>query len=74
MECCTSWSRWGLHAHQYFLRELTPVIPAVRSLKQENDEFKANLGYIGRPCLKKLPPNPSFTENQFISPNTNYIQ
>jgi hypothetical protein len=31
-----------------------PVIPpALRRLRQEYGEFKANLGYTARPCLKK---------------------
>jgi chloramphenicol O-acetyltransferase len=30
----------------------TPVSPAVRRLRQENGEFKANLGFISRPWLK----------------------
>jgi hypothetical protein len=29
------------------------VISALRRLKQENSEFKANLGYISKPCIKK---------------------
>jgi hypothetical protein len=31
----------------------TPVIPALGRLKQKNHGFKASLGYIVRPCLKK---------------------
>jgi hypothetical protein len=30
------------------------VIPALRRLRQEDHEFKVNLGCIERPCLKKL--------------------
>jgi hypothetical protein len=32
---------------------LTPVIPALRGLRQENQEFEASLGYIARCCLKR---------------------
>jgi hypothetical protein len=30
----------------------TPVIPALKKLRQENYEFKASLGYIARACFK----------------------
>jgi hypothetical protein len=30
-----------------------PVIPALRRLRQENHEFKASLGCMLRPCVKK---------------------
>jgi hypothetical protein len=33
-------------------KEHTPVIPALR-LRQEDNEFKANLGFMARLCLKK---------------------
>jgi hypothetical protein len=29
-----------------------PVIPEQKRLRQEDWEFKANLEYMGRPCLK----------------------
>jgi hypothetical protein len=29
-----------------------PVIPAFRRQRQENQEFKANLGYIAKPYFK----------------------
>jgi hypothetical protein len=29
-----------------------PAIPALRRLRQEEQGFQANLGYIVRPCLK----------------------
>jgi hypothetical protein len=31
----------------------TPIIPACGKLRQEDLGFRANLGYIARPCLKK---------------------
>jgi hypothetical protein len=31
----------------------TPVIPALRRLRQEDLEFKVSLGYAGRHCLRK---------------------
>jgi hypothetical protein len=29
------------------------VIPVLRRLSQEDHKFKASLGYIARPCLKR---------------------
>jgi hypothetical protein len=37
-------------------KEHTPVIPALR-LRQEDNEFKANLGFMARLCLKKKKKN-----------------
>jgi hypothetical protein len=31
----------------------TPIIPALRRLLEEDLKFKASLGYVARPCLKK---------------------
>jgi hypothetical protein len=31
----------------------TPAIPGFERLSQENHKFEANLGFIGRPSLKK---------------------
>jgi hypothetical protein len=31
----------------------TSVIPAVRKLRKENQDFEATLVYIGKPCFKK---------------------
>lgn len=31
----------------------TPVIPALKRQRKENEELVANLGYIGRACLRK---------------------
>lgn len=36
-----------------------PVIPACRSLRQENPKFKTSLGYITRPC--------PFLQNGFLA-------
>jgi hypothetical protein len=30
----------------------TPAIPTLRRLRQEDHEFKANLGYISRPSFR----------------------
>lgn len=33
-----------------------PVIPGLGNLRKEDQEFKANLGWTARHCLKKLKP------------------
>jgi hypothetical protein len=33
---------------------LTPIIPTLSSLRQEDHEFKASLGHIARSYLKKM--------------------
>jgi hypothetical protein len=40
------------------------VIPALGRLQQENNEFKVSLGYIVRPCLKKIYQNVSIYPKQ----------
>jgi hypothetical protein len=32
----------------------TPVMPALRRLKQEDHDFQASLGCIERPCVKTI--------------------
>jgi hypothetical protein len=34
-----------------------PIIPAFQRKRQEDDNFKASLGYIARPYLKNLKAN-----------------
>jgi hypothetical protein len=51
----------NLKSGMYLLLELiwcqawwyTPVIPALRSWRQEDHKFQAIMGYITRPCLKQ---------------------
>jgi hypothetical protein len=38
----------------------TPIIPALRKVRQEDCEFKASLGYTAKPCFKKKVLSPSF--------------
>jgi hypothetical protein len=42
------------------------AILALRRLSQENCEFKASLGHIARPCLKKIYKIPS--KNEWLRP------
>jgi hypothetical protein len=48
---------WGAH---FFKKPIpgqtqwhTTINPAFQRLRQEDHQFKANLGYIVRPCMKK---------------------
>jgi hypothetical protein len=46
----------------------SPVIPALRRLRQEEHEFKASLGHIQRPYLKNnLPPQKKTNKIPHIS-------
>jgi hypothetical protein len=40
------------HNEQGMVAWCIPVIPALRKLRLEDGEFKANLNFIVRPCLK----------------------
>jgi hypothetical protein len=51
----------------------TPIIPALRRLRQEDHEFKASLGYIARPCLKNKPKEPKPKKLSSLSPVTQLI-
>jgi hypothetical protein len=42
-----------MHKTFYLVWWYTPVIPALRKLRQEDHKFKVSLGYIERPCLEK---------------------
>jgi hypothetical protein len=35
------------------MHQARPVIPVLKRLRQDNQEFQAILGYIVRPCLTK---------------------
>jgi hypothetical protein len=62
------WEHWEYHfqSEQNFEKEPTDagvwwhtsLIPAIGKLRQEGHNFKANLGYIMRTCLKRKKKNP----------------
>jgi hypothetical protein len=52
----------------------TPVIPAIKRLRQEDLKFKANLSYIGRPCLKKKNTSFPHLKSKLVLPSSKGVR